>query len=145
MNTVYGILADADGLASNTLAVQGATGPELRKSCFATPAAEIRSVQAPRIPIDRAHDRHWCGEIVYLERRDGNLWAVGHVDGDVIAAVEVRVGSETVNVEHDLFWSAASEMTEDFRDIALSSVALTARGAGCRKAGHLPARQARPR
>jgi HK97 family phage prohead protease len=129
MNTVYGIVADADGLAANTVMVQGRTGPELRKSCFATPAAEVRSVQAPKIPIDRAHDRQWCGEIVYLERRDGNLWAVGHVDGDVIPAVDVRVGSETVRVTTDVYWSAEARMDESYRDIELRSVALTARSA----------------
>jgi HK97 family phage prohead protease len=128
-NTVVGVLADADGLAANTVTVPGRHGPELRKSCFATGAAEFRSVQPPRIPIDRAHDRQWVGEIVYLERRNGNLWAVGHVDDAVIPAVDVQVGREAVRVTTDAYWSAATESTDDYRDIALTSVALTARSA----------------
>jgi len=84
-------------------------------------------VQADVIPIDRDHDHRWIGEIVYLERdKGGNLWAVGHVRDDVLPIVHVGVGSETVAVETDLYWSASRIGTEEYEDIVIDSVALTA-------------------
>jgi phage head maturation protease len=124
--TIYGELADNDGIAARTVMVQGAHGPELRKSCFATAAEDFRSQQPARIDVDRDHDGSPVGEVIYLERRrSGSIWCVAHAR-DVAQAVEVQVGRETVNVEHDLFWSAESDMRDDFTDIELRSVALTA-------------------
>jgi hypothetical protein len=65
MKTVYGILADKDGLAWDTTLVQGQNRPELRTRAWATPAEEVRRVQAPRIPIDQDHDHRWIGELVF--------------------------------------------------------------------------------
>jgi HK97 family phage prohead protease len=112
--TVYGILADELGHARR---------PELRKA-WATPAAEVRSVQAPRIPVDRDHDHRWCGELIHLERAGGNLWAVAEVDDSVTSEVHVRVGSELRSAEVPMYWSATRRGGDDY-GIELLSVALT--------------------
>jgi hypothetical protein len=124
--TVYGVLADPLGLASDSILEQGPDRPELRHRAWATPAAEVRNVQDP-IRIDRDHDHRWIGELIHLERSArGDLWAVGHLDEAVIQAVNVWVGEELVAVDSDLYWSASRWSTPDFCDVIIGSVSLTA-------------------
>lgn len=120
--TVFGVLADELGHATTTVLEQGRTRPELRRKVWANPAAEFRHVQAPQIPIDHGGP---VGELLHLERRHGNLWAVGHVHDSVIPAAFARINGETIGVPHPLFWSPATRSTLDHRDIVLDSVALT--------------------
>jgi hypothetical protein len=124
-NTVYGILADELGLASATTLVQGVDRPQLRTRAWATPSAEIRDVQAARIPVDRDHDHRWVGEVVSLQRIKGNLWCIAHVDEDVTPTVNVKVGADTVSARTNLYWSASRLSTPDYEDVIIDSVALT--------------------
>ena len=125
MRTVYGVVTDALGHASATTLQQGERRPELRMNAWATPSSEVRSVQNPEIRIDRDHDHRWVGEIIYLERRDGNLWAVGHIDDRVRAEVHVKVGDDLVTLDHDLYWSPERIGGAD-DGILFTSIALTA-------------------
>lgn len=124
MNTVFGELFTADGLATTQVLVQGPSRPEVRRHHWASPASELRAIQAEHVPIDLSHDGRPRGELVHLERRHGRVFAVGHIDTDVTATTAVRVGDHTVHLETDLFWSAERRSTEDFRDLILDSVAL---------------------
>jgi HK97 family phage prohead protease len=124
-STVFGIVSDPLGAASKEVVEQGPRGPQLRTAVWATPAADVRTVQG-RIPIDRNLDGVEIGELVYLERRHGRLWAVGQIDAEVDPAVRVRVGQQTVRLAHDLYWSATRTSGPDWRDIEISSIALTA-------------------
>ena len=80
MNTVYGVLVDAIGHASTEVVRQGAGGPELRHVGWASPAAEFRAIQPDKVTVDIDHDGYSRGEVVYLERNRGRLWAVGVAD-----------------------------------------------------------------
>lgn len=140
MKTVFGIVCDELSLASATTVEQGDLGPELRHRAWATPASEVRAEQAEKITIDRDHDRIEIGQVVYLERRNGSLWAVGQVRDDVSPVVNVRVGSALVALETDFYWSASRLSTEDYRDIVIDSISLTASPArvGARPVAFLP-------
>jgi HK97 family phage prohead protease len=123
MNTVCGLLADQLGHAAKSVLEQGPDRPELRLDAWATPAGQVAAVQADTIPVDLDHDRIPCGELVYLERSGGKLWAVAHVADRVQPAVRVRVGGRQVSVATELYWSASTRGAQDF---AVESVALTA-------------------
>src|SRR5262245_51912900 len=113
MRTVYGVLADQLGHASSG------------GRHWATPSADVMSVQRSEIPIDVEHSHVPVGSIVYLERdARGRLWAVGHISGSVEAAVRVRVGAETIAVPHHLYWSAERRGGADY-GIALDWLSLT--------------------
>jgi hypothetical protein len=113
--TVFGLLADDLGHAS------GGDG-----RAWATPAAEIRSVQARSIPITREHDPHdVVGEVVYLQRDRGGVWAVGQIDDGVSETISVRVAGDLVKVPAPLFWSASRLSTPDFRDVLIQAIGLT--------------------
>jgi HK97 family phage prohead protease len=128
--TVYGIVCDRLGLSGRQELVQGPTRPELRFSAWSTPALEVRSVQAPRIPIEEGHGGEVLGEVIHLQRDSSErLWAVAHVDSSIIPAVYVGVAGETVVVEHDLFWSAERSSTLEDTDIEIRSIALTPQSA----------------
>jgi phage head maturation protease len=124
-NTVFGILCDELGHAADELLEQGPSRPELGLRAWATPAAEVRTVQAPRIPIDFNHDGRPIGELIYLERSAGNLWAVAHVDQRIRPAVSVEVGGIATAVSTPFYFSASRIGTPDFRDVLIDSVALT--------------------
>jgi hypothetical protein len=141
--TVYGIVCDRLGLSGRQELVQGPTRPELRFSAWSTPSMEVRSVQSAQILIEEGHGGEVLGEVIHLQRDSSErLWAVAHVDSSIIPAVNVRVGDETVVVEHDLFWSAerASDLYD--RDIEIRSIALTrrARESRLRRSSSCPAR-----
>jgi hypothetical protein len=116
MNTVIGILATDDGIARD---------PGQRRSRWATPASEIRAVQAPWIPVDRDHSGDWLGQVIHLERRHGNLWCVAEVDTE--PTIRVRVGDDVVDLPEPFFFSV--ERTPFDEDILIRSVALTSRPA----------------
>jgi hypothetical protein len=63
----------------------------------------------PRLPHSRRrHVAAGVGEVVFFERdRAGRSWCVAHVDADVVPAANVKVGDETVTLEHDLYWSVS--------------------------------------
>jgi HK97 family phage prohead protease len=108
---VYGILCDALGHAS-------ADG-----KFWSTPSAAIRTVQNEEIRIDRDHSGVWCGRVTHLERHAGQLWCVGEVN-DVSPVVHVRVASEVVELESDLFWSV-SRFGDPEIGYVINSVSLT--------------------
>jgi hypothetical protein len=67
VRTVYGVLADEIGHAlAGTRA-------------WSSPAHAYLREQNPVIRVDRDHDHRWVGEIRYLARNGGRLWAVGEV------------------------------------------------------------------
>jgi hypothetical protein len=114
VNTVYGQLCDADGLATNG------------DRYWCTPAEHINRTQATKILVDLDHDpTAVVGEIVHLDRNRTGLWAVAHINDDVAPSVNVRVGDLDVPVECDLYWSATRRGNSD-TGIELLSVALTA-------------------
>jgi HK97 family phage prohead protease len=113
MRTVIGILADELGAAFDL-------GSHRR--AWSSPAAEYRSVQRKHIPVDRDHDGRWVGELRYLERNAGNLWAVAELDAEPF--VRVRVGGETRSVEAPMYWSAERYSTPQDTDVILRSVAI---------------------
>jgi hypothetical protein len=81
-NTVFGILCDELGHAADELLEQGPSRPELGLRAWATPAAEVRTVQAPRIPIDFNHDGRPIGELIFgaLGRESVGCGARGSAD-----------------------------------------------------------------
>jgi hypothetical protein len=93
VRTVYGVLADELGHAS-------AGG-----RAWASPAAAYLREQGPEVPVDRDHSHRWLGQVVFLARNAGRLWAVAEVGG-VAEAIKVRVGNRTVEVPTPLYWSA---------------------------------------
>lgn len=113
MRTVYGRLADPLGHSS-------AAG-----RFAASPASAYLREQNPVIRIDQDHDHRWVGEVVCLARHGGHLWAVGEVGYEVVEAVNVRVGGQTISVPHRLYWSASRIGSAD-DGLALDSVSLTA-------------------
>lgn len=125
MRTVYGIVCDELGHASKEILEQSPTRPEVRKAYWATASGDVLRVQNEKIPVDRDHDHRWVGEVIYLERRNGSLWAVAHVDDHVTPAVNVRVGERSVAVEHDLYWSPERRGGSEY-GIALDALSLTA-------------------
>lgn len=110
--TCIGIVTDALGGASSA------------GRFWSTPSRQVLPVQDAPLLVDVDHNSSWVGEIIHLELRDKNLWAVAHIDDSVEAAVHVRVGADLVSVEHPLYWSATRVGGPEF-GIALSSVALT--------------------
>jgi len=117
MNTVIGILATKDGIASD---------PTQRRSRWSTPAAEIRAVQPAYVPVDVEHTGDWCGEVVHLERDErGSVWCLAQVEA--APAVRVRVGRDVVDVPSQFFFSI--ERTPFDTDILVRSVSLTRRPA----------------
>jgi hypothetical protein len=122
---VYGIIADELGLASTTVVEQGDNGPRLRHKVWATPAAQVRDVQ-PRLPIDTDHNRVEAGRVLHLERRGGNLWAVGLLTRSFDPVTRVKVGDELVELPTDVYFSASRLGTPEYEDIVLDSVSLTA-------------------
>jgi hypothetical protein len=99
MRTIYGVVCDQFGVAHKKTLVQGALGPEFRHDVWTTPAAAIRGTQPSTIMVDRDHDHQPVGEVIHLERRHGNLWAVAQVRDDLTPAVRVKVGERSVAVE----------------------------------------------
>lgn len=125
--SVYGELCSPDGVAAAQELVQGSNGVELRQRSWATPAAEIRSVQARWIGIDRDHDGRWFGEIIHLERRHGRIFAVGKIDDDAPLTTAVKVGDKVVNVETPLYFSIErTHHGEGFTDIEINGVGIVA-------------------
>jgi HK97 family phage prohead protease len=110
--TVYGVALDKIGIASSA------------GRYWSTPSALLRSVQNPVIPVDIEHGQV-CGQVIYLERRHGQVWVVGHVSDDVSPHVPVRVGTELRHVETDFYWSV-SRIGAPEHGYVLDSVALTA-------------------
>jgi hypothetical protein len=129
VNTAFGVLADELGHAASEVLTQGPYRPELRRRAWASPALQYRSVQDAVIPVDLNHDGWPVGQLVYLERARGRLWAVAHLQEHVTPAVQVRVAGETVSVEHPLYWSASRFEDEEDGSLLLESVALTPRTA----------------
>jgi hypothetical protein len=113
VKTVYGRLADELGHSS------------ARGRFSASPAGDYLREQNPVIPIDRDHNHRWVGEILFLARHAGSLWAVGEVDNSVTEVVNVRLGGRTVAVPTPLYFSA-SRIGGGDDGLALDSVALTA-------------------
>jgi len=117
MNTILGVIATQDGIASD---------PTQRRSRWATPAAEIRAVQPAYVPVDVEHTGQWCGEVLHLERDErGSVWCLAEVDA--APAVRVRVGADIVDVPSEFFFSI--ERTPFDTDILVRSVSLTRRPA----------------
>lgn len=113
-HTVIGILADREGFAYN---------PEARTRAWSTPAAEIKPVQDPTIPVDRDHDGRPVGRVVHLEHAHGSLWCVAEVDTE--PHVLVRVGADTLKAETPLYFSAERWGGPEIGGLLLRSVALT--------------------
>jgi hypothetical protein len=112
MRTVYGVVADELGHAS-------ASGQH-----WSSPAADFLREQNPEIRVDQDHDHRWVGQVVFLARNGGRLWAVGEVDDDVVEAVRVRVEGRTVEVPNPLYWSA-TRIGGPGEGMLLDSISLT--------------------
>jgi hypothetical protein len=113
VKTVCGVLSDELGHAR-----AGARA-------WSSPAHAYLRQQNPVIPVDRDHDHRWVGEVHYLARNGGRLWAVGEVTDAVAEAVNVRVGDRTVAVSTPLYWSASRIGSAD-DGLVIDSVSLTA-------------------
>jgi hypothetical protein len=125
MNTCYGRVVDQLGHAARQELEQGSSGLELRYNAWTTSADEVRHTQPARIPVTWGHTTETLGEVIHLERHDGSLWAVAHVDDDVRPEVTVIVAGEERAVETPLYWSALYSSTQDLRDIKIIALALT--------------------
>jgi hypothetical protein len=124
--TAIGICLTKDGLASRRELVQGDGRPEVRTAAWRTSSLDVRHSQAAHVPVTEGHDP-WSeiGQVTYLERsKNGDLWCVAHLDDDVRAAVNVRVGSETRAVPVPLYWSVEWDTRMDGTDVVLRSVGL---------------------
>jgi hypothetical protein len=82
MTTIaYGTLLDKDGMASQRY-WRGELWKPVGRRSWATPACEVRSIQAATIPVDLDHRPELtCGEIIHLERNEqtGALWGVAEL------------------------------------------------------------------
>ena len=111
-HTVIGILADELGLAYNpTGTTTGMVDPGQRNQ---GPCKRQGS------PSTASHNHQWVGEIVYLERHAGNLWAVGEVDTEPTVAVKVG-RQDGPRRDTDVLVSAERISTPDDQDILLRS------------------------
>jgi hypothetical protein len=121
MRTVYGIVVDELGIAATDVL----EGGEARVRAWETPASRIAPVQESPLPIDRNHDGVAVGQVVYLERQRGGLWAIGHVSDEVGPFVLVDVAGESVPVETPLYWSATRSNPALGDEIDLYGLSLT--------------------
>jgi hypothetical protein len=114
MKTVLAPVLDELGQAHKRWHLENRNGAwETRNRTWATPATEVRRVQAARIPVDLDHNHRPVGEVVHLERvASGALFAVAHVD-------------ERVDPERPTYWSAASTSDPDGGDVEIEWLSLT--------------------
>jgi hypothetical protein len=102
--TIFGICADRLGHHHDRLNV--------------SPAANYLRHQPSRIPVDLEHRTAPLGEVVYLERANGNLHAVAVVNFDV----------DELDAYGDCWWSAATHAHRTYgidRHLQLDSLAIT--------------------
>lgn len=118
-HTVVGRIASADGLAADF---------SRRRGAWASPAADYRTAQPQRIPVDRDHNHQWVGRIVHLERGPGGIVAVAELDISEPALI-VRVADQDVALRDPTYFSAEYDSDPDGRDIELISVAVVHRTA----------------
>jgi hypothetical protein len=125
-NTILGVVYDQLGLGTRQTLEPGPDRPRLRRAAWANPAAEVRTVQAAKIPVDLDHDGVAVGEVAALIRRSGKVFCIAHVDPRVLPIVRVRVAERSVPLPVDLYFSPLSNATVSGRDIEVLAVSLTA-------------------
>lgn len=119
MNVAFGPVLDQYGMGSRR---RFSTDPAdflrpVRRTCWATPASEVRSQQPPSIGVNVNHARANVGQVVYLERSHGYLWAVAHVPDWIEPADASR------------FWSAEVDCQRDGSDIEITALGIVERSA----------------